>query len=306
MAPPHDGGDRLATVHHDLDGVSGFLGGGVEEDAVRDRALGVAGLVGGGVDDLGPIGAGGAADHAGGAAAVEEHGGPGAVGDHVARGLLGRHTERRIGAAVAVDGDDDGVLAVLGDADRGLRVGAARRGARRVVVDLAVLHQRVDAADQLGDIVIGGELGRDAHRVTRVQAVAQPLSAVPGAEQTELIGGQPRHGGDTGPHAVDDEAAGGGVAEDQRGGLGQARGLAEVGGDFGDAAGRRVVHGVHRRERAGRGAMVIVPEKVSGPITMVPSGLTPNWDAKPGLGLLSMCPSETTPPSGRPLAWISK
>lgn len=32
---------------------------------------------------------------------------------------------------------------------------------------------------------------------------------------------------------------------------------------------------------------VIVPEKVSGPMTMVPSGLTPNWEAKPGLGLFS-------------------
>ncbi|MET9010110.1 hypothetical protein ABZX74_04070 [Streptomyces olivaceoviridis] len=52
------------------------------------------------------------------------------------------------------------------------------------------------------------------------------------------------------------------------------------------------------RERVTEPA-VTVPENVSGPITMVPSGLTPNWEAKPGLGLFSMCPSETMPPSGR-------
>ena len=51
---------------------------------------------------------------------------------------------------------------------------------------------------------------------------------------------------------------------------------------------------------------VIVPEKVSGPITTVPSGLTPNCEAKPGLGDFSSRPSVMTPPSGRPLAWISK
>lgn len=51
---------------------------------------------------------------------------------------------------------------------------------------------------------------------------------------------------------------------------------------------------------------VIVPEKVCGPITMVPSGLTPSWESKPGLGLFSRRPSVMMPPSGRPLAWISK
>ncbi len=51
---------------------------------------------------------------------------------------------------------------------------------------------------------------------------------------------------------------------------------------------------------------VIVPEKVSGPITMVPSGFTPSWEAKPGSGLFSSRPSVMMPPSGRPLAWISK
>ncbi len=130
-------------------------------------------------DDLGLVGSGRAAHHAGGAAAVEQHRGVGAVGHHVAGGLVGRHTEGRGGAAVAVDGDDDGVLAVLGDADGGLRVGAARRGAGRVLVDLAVLHQCVDTADQLGDIVVGRQLGRDAHRVAAVQVVGQPLPPSP-------------------------------------------------------------------------------------------------------------------------------
>ncbi len=251
-ADPHGPGRRVGEPVDGVHPVS--YTHGVEEDAVGDRAFGVAGQVGGRVDDLGPVGPGGTADHGGGATAVEQHRGPGAVGDHVTGDLVPRHPEGRGSAAMAVDGDDDGVLAVLGDADGRLRVGAARRGAGRVPVDLAVLDQGVDTADQLGDIVVGREVGGDAHLVTGVQAVGEPLPAVAGAEQAEPAGGQPRHGGHPGLHTVDDEAAVRGPPEHQRGRLGQVRGLAEIGGDLGDAAGRHVVHRVHRGERAGRGA----------------------------------------------------
>ncbi len=50
----------------------------------------------------------------------------------------------------------------------------------------------------------------------------------------------------------------------------------------------------------------MLPLNVSGPITIEPSGLTPSWDAKPGLGVFIRTPPLITPPSGRPVALISK